>query len=61
MILNFGHGQARRCAATSMTMGTRARGDELTGGDQTFNEDKKGSYGCIYGGKINGDIDLSID
>ena len=38
-------------------------GDELTGGtswlggDQTFNKADRGSYACIYGGKINGDID----
>ena len=27
------------------------------GGDQTFNKADRGSYACIYGSKINGDID----
>ena len=48
LILNCGHGQARRCAATSMTMGMSwlggealTRGDELTGGTRFLTRAKK--------------------
>ena len=51
-------GGAQLTGGVELTVGDKLTGGE-TWGDQTFNKADRGSYACIYGGKINGETNQS--
>ena len=53
-------GGAQLTGGVELTVGDKLTGGE-TWGDQTFNKADRGSYACIYRGKINGETNQSIN